>query len=389
MNHTGQFKAVSAARGPIRVLIVDDSALVRSLLSDILKAAPGIEVVGVAADAHAAREKIKQLNPDVLTLDVEMPKMDGITFLRNLMRLRPMPVVMVSSLTERGADVTLDALALGAVDYLSKPKIDLAATLKDYAEELIEKVRIAARASVRALDPKQPRAHDAAPGPAHSADAVLPKVPPRSRPLRTTDRVIAIGASTGGTEAIKEVLMRLPPDCPGVVIAQHIPKAFSTPFARRLNDCCPVSVCEAQDGQQVLAGHAYIAPGDRHLMLVRDGTRYVCRLDDGVPVNRHKPSVDVLFRSVAQNAGRNAIGALLTGMGKDGSRGLKEMLDSGSRTIAQDEATSVVWGMPGEAVTLGAAEHVVALGNVADRILALAEAMDITRESKALDPDPL
>jgi len=389
MNHTGQFKAVSAARGPIRVLIVDDSALVRSLLSDILKAAPGIEVVGVAADAHAAREKIKQLNPDVLTLDVEMPKMDGITFLRNLMRLRPMPVVMVSSLTERGADVTLDALALGAVDYLSKPKIDLAATLKDYAEELIEKVRIAARASVRALDPKQPRAHDAAPGPAHSADAVLPKVPPRSRPLRTTDRVIAIGASTGGTEAIKEVLMRLPPDCPGVVIAQHIPKAFSTPFARRLNDCCPVSVCEAQDGQQVLAGHAYIAPGDRHLMLVRDGTRYVCRLDDGVPVNRHKPSVDVLFRSVAQNAGRNAIGALLTGMGKDGSRGLKEMLDSGSRTIAQDEATSVVWGMPGEAVTLGAAEHVVALGNVADRILALAESMDITRESKALDPDPL
>ncbi|HTL93475.1 MAG TPA: chemotaxis protein CheB, partial [Steroidobacteraceae bacterium] len=241
-------------------------------------------------------------------------------------------------------------------------------------------------ASVRALDPRQYRTQDA-PGPAHSADAVIPKAPPRTRPLRTTDRVIAIGASTGGTEAIKEVLMRLPPDCPGVVIAQHIPKAFSTPFARRLNDCCPVSVCEAQDGQQVLAGHAYIAPGDRHLMLVRDGTRYVCRLDDGVPVNRHKPSVDVLFRSVAQNAGRNAIGALLTGMGKDGARGLKEMLDSGSRTVAQDEATSVVWGMPGEAVALGAAEHTVALESVADRILALAEAMDITRESKALDRD--
>ena len=379
----GQSKAVPAARRPIRVLIVDDSALVRSLLSDILNAAPGIEVVGVAADAHVAREKIKQLNPDVLTLDVEMPKMDGITFLRNLMRLRPMPVVMVSSLTERGADVTLDALALGAVDYLSKPKIDLAATLKDYTEELIEKVRIAARASVRALDPKSARSQDAPPGPAHSADAVLPKAPSRSRPLRTTDRIIAIGASTGGTEAIKEVLLRLPPDCPGVVIAQHIPKAFSTPFARRLNDCCPMSVCEAQDGQQVLAGHAYIAPGDRHLMLVRDGTRYVCRLDDGVPVNRHKPSVDVLFRSVAQNAGRNAIGALLTGMGKDGARGLKEMLDSGSRTVAQDEATSVVWGMPGEAVALGGAEHVVALESVADRILRLAEEMDITRESKA------
>jgi len=381
---TAQPKAAPGPRRPIRVLIVDDSALVRSLLSDILKAAPGIEVVGVAADAHAAREKIKQLNPDVLTLDVEMPKMDGITFLRNLMRLRPMPVVMVSSLTERGADVTLDALALGAVDYLSKPRIDLAATLKDYAEELVEKVRIAARASVRALDPRQARA-PGVPGPAHSADAVLPKAPPRTRPLRTTDRVIAIGASTGGTEAIKEVLMRLPPDCPGVVIAQHIPKAFSTPFARRMNDCCPmITVCEAQDGQHVLPGHAYIAPGDQNLMLVRDGTRYVCRLDDGVPVNRHKPSVDVLFRSVAQNAGRNAIGVLLTGMGKDGARGLKEMLDSGSRTLAQDEATSVVWGMPGEAVTLGAAEHVVALESVAGRVLALADAMDITRESKVL-----
>jgi two-component system chemotaxis response regulator CheB len=378
-----QTRSMPAARRPIRVLIVDDSALVRSLLSDILKAAPGIEVVGVAADAHAAREKIKQLNPDVLTLDVEMPKMDGITFLRNLMRLRPMPVVMVSSLTERGADVTLDALALGAVDYLSKPKIDLAATLKDYADELIEKVRIAARASVRALDPRQARAPGVV-APAHSADAVLPKTPPRERPLRTTDRVIAIGASTGGTEAIKAVLMSLPPDCPGVVIAQHIPKAFSTPFARRMNDCCTVSVCEAQDGQHLLPGHAYIAPGDRHLMLARDGARYVCRLDDGVPVNRHKPSVDVLFRSVAQNAGRNAIGVLLTGMGKDGARGLKEMLDCGSRTIAQDEASSVVWGMPGEAVSLGAAEHVVPLESVAGKVLALAEDMDITRESRAL-----
>ncbi|HEV7135699.1 MAG TPA: chemotaxis response regulator protein-glutamate methylesterase [Steroidobacteraceae bacterium] len=380
---TAQTKTAPSPKRPIRVLIVDDSALVRSLLTDILKGAPGIEVVGVAADAHAAREKIKQLNPDVLTLDVEMPKMDGITFLRNLMRLRPMPVVMVSSLTERGADVTLDALALGAVDYLSKPKIDLAATLKDYAEELIEKVRIAARASVRALDPRQARAPGVV-GPAHSADAVLPKAPSRTRPLRTTDRVIAIGASTGGTEAIKEVLMRLPPDCPGVVIAQHIPKAFSTPFARRMNDCCPVSVCEAQDGQHLLPGHAYIAPGDRHLMLVRDGSRYVCRLDDGVPVNRHKPSVDVLFRSVAQNAGRNAIGVLLTGMGKDGARGLKEMLDSGSCTMAQDEATSVVWGMPGEAVALGAAQHVVPLESVAGKVLALAEDLDITRESVAL-----
>ena len=366
----------SAAKRRIRVLIVDDSALVRSLLTDILRADPGIEVVGVASDAHIAREKIKALNPDVLTLDVEMPKMDGITFLKNLMRLRPMPVVMVSSLTERGADVTLDALALGAVDYLSKPKIDLAATLKDYGDELIEKIRAASKASVRALDPR--RAATITVKAAHSTDAVLPKAPPPKQ-LRTTDRIIAIGASTGGTEAIKEVLTRLPPDTPGVVIAQHIPKAFSGPFAKRMNDCCHVTVYEAQDGQQVLAGHAYIAPGDKHLMVVRDGARYVCKLDDGVPVNRHKPSVDVLFRSVAQNAGRNAIGVILTGMGKDGARGLKEMLDAGSRTIAQDEATSVVWGMPGEAVTLGAAQHVLALENVAGKILSLADAMDITR----------
>jgi two-component system, chemotaxis family, protein-glutamate methylesterase/glutaminase len=373
----------SLAKHRIRVLIVDDSALVRSLLSDILAADPGIEVVGVAGDAHVAREKIKALNPDVLTLDVEMPKMDGITFLKNLMRLRPMPVVMVSSLTERGADVTLDALALGAVDYLSKPKIDLAATLQNYGEELIEKIYAASRASVRALDPRRAAtiATNMAAKAAHDTDAVLPKAPPPKQ-LRTTDRIIAIGASTGGTEAIKGVLTRLPPDTPGVVIAQHIPKAFSGPFAKRMNDCCQVTVYEAEDGQQVLAGHAYIAPGDKHLMVVRDGARYVCKLDDGVPVNRHKPSVDVLFRSVAQNAGRNAIGAILTGMGKDGARGLKEMLDAGSRTIAQDEATSVVWGMPGEAVALGAAQHVLALESVAAKILALADAMDITRDTR-------
>ena len=375
--------SASAEKRRIKVLIVDDSALVRSLLTDILRADPGIEVVGVASDAHIAREKIKALNPDVLTLDVEMPKMDGITFLKNLMRLRPMPVVMVSSLTERGADVTLDALALGAVDYLSKPKIDLAVTLKDYGDELIDKIRAASKASVRALDPRRAAtiATNMATKAAHSTDAVLPKAPPPKQ-LRTTDRIIAIGASTGGTEAIKEVLMRLPPDSPGVVIAQHIPKAFSGPFAKRMNSCCHVTVYEAEDGQQVLAGHAYIAPGDKHLMVVRDGARYVCRLDDGVPVNRHKPSVDVLFRSVAQNAGRNAIGAILTGMGKDGARGLKEMLDAGSRTIAQDEATSVVWGMPGEAVTLGAAQYVLALENVAGKILSLADAMDITRDAR-------
>jgi two-component system, chemotaxis family, protein-glutamate methylesterase/glutaminase len=365
----------SGSSSKIRVLIVDDSALVRQILTEILSADRQIEVVGVASDAHVAREKIKSLNPDVITLDVEMPKMDGVTFLRNLMRLRPMPVVMVSSLTEHGADVTLDALSMGAVDYLPKPKIDVAATLKDYGEQLTEKVKMAARARVRALDTSRvlPQAK-----PSHSADAVIPAgAPPKI--LRTTDRVIAIGASTGGTEAIKEVLMGFPPDTPGVVVTQHIPKAFSGPFAKRMDQCCQMTVYEAQDGQQILPGHVYIAPGDRHLLVIRDGARYVCRLDDGTPVNRHKPSVDVLFRSVAQNVGRNAIGVLLTGMGKDGARGMKEMLEAGSPTIAQDEATSVVWGMPGEAVAIGAAENVLPLNEIASATIRFSESMDITR----------
>lgn len=370
-----------AARSRIRVLIVDDSALVRQLLTEMLSADREIEVVGVANDAHAAREKIKALNPDVLTLDVEMPKMDGITFLRNLMRLRPMPVVMVSSLTERGADVTLDALALGAVDYLPKPKIDVAATLSGYSAELIEKVKAAARARVRALDPRQ--VPSGVIKPSYDASIVIPEGSP-PRHLRTTDRIIAIGASTGGTEAIKRVLTGFPPDSPGVVIAQHIPKAFSGPFAQRMNSCCQLTVYEAQDGQQILPGHAYIAPGDRHLLVLRDGARYVCRLDDGPPVNRHKPSVDVLFRSVAQNAGRNAIGILLTGMGKDGARGLKEMLEAGSPTIAQDEETSVVWGMPGEAVAIGAAESVLPVQEICDAARRHSDSMDLTRETKRL-----
>lgn len=355
----------------IRVLIVDDSALVRRMLTEMLERDPQIEVVGAAGDAHIARQKIKQLNPDVLTLDVEMPKMDGLTFLRNLMRLRPMPVVMVSSLAGHGADVTLDALALGAVDYLPKPRIDIAAKLGDYADELIEKVKAAAGASVRTLDSGR-RAAPALPG----------RLSVGVGALCTTDRIIAIGASTGGTEAIKQVLMGLPPDAPGIVIAQHIPKAFSTPFARRMNDCCRMTVYEAEDGQQVIEGHVYIAPGDRHLKVERDGARYMCRLDDGEPVNRHKPSVDVLFHSVAQSAGRNAIGLLLTGMGKDGARGLLEMREAGSRTMAQDEATSVVWGMPGEAVSLGAVQHVIALEQVASAVCELVAAMDITRSAR-------
>jgi two-component system chemotaxis response regulator CheB len=366
-------KAVSSGQAKkLTVLIVDDSALVRRLLTEMLSSDPGITVLGAAHDAYDAREKIKALNPDVLTLDVEMPRMDGVTFLRNLMRLRPMPVIMVSSLTEKGAEVTLDALSIGAVDYLPKPKIDLAATLADYKEELISKVKAAASARLRATTTT----------PSASADAILAKRDSQRR-LRTTERIIAIGASTGGTEAIKEVLIRLPPDTPGIVITQHIPKLFSGAFARRMDACCQVSVCEAEDGQQILRGHAYVAPGDKHLLLVRDGARYVCRLDEGPPVNRHKPSVDVLFRSVAQQAGRNAIGVILTGMGKDGALGLKEMRDAGAPTVAQDEATSIVWGMPGEAVAVGGAADVLPLGEIWSRVLHLADEMDITRSAVA------
>jgi two-component system, chemotaxis family, protein-glutamate methylesterase/glutaminase len=340
----------------IRVLIVDDSALVRKILSEILGEADGIEVVGTAQDPYVARERIKELNPDVLTLDVEMPRMDGLTFLRNLMRLRPMPVVMVSSLTARGAEVTLQALELGAVDFVRKPERDLVHGLHEYANELVDKIRMASVARVRTL--------------ATPAPSVATIIPQRSlQSFRTTDRILAIGASTGGTEAIKEVLLRLPPDSPGVVIAQHIPPGFSAAFAERMNRQTGLVVKEAADGDRVMSGHAYIAPGDRHLLLVRDGARYACRLTQDELVNRHRPSVDVLFRSVAQAAGVNASAALLTGMGADGAQGLKELRDMGVHTIAQDEATSVVWGMPGEAVKRGAAVEVLPLQDVAAALL--------------------
>lgn len=351
----------------IKVLIVDDSALVRKLLAEMLARDPGIDVVGAAADPYAAREKIKQLNPHVITLDVEMPRMDGITFLENLMRLRPMPVVMVSSLTQRGADVTLRALELGAIDFVAKPKVDIAGTLVEYADELIAKIKVAAsaRVSPRVI---APRATALQVDPRRNADAILPAAS-GPRVLRTTDRIIAIGASTGGTEAIRETLAALPPDAPAIVISQHIPAAFSRPFAERMNQCSAMSVCEAQDGQYILPGHVYIAPGDRHLLIERDGARYRCRLSDGPPVNRHRPSVDVMFRSVAQNVGPNATGVILTGMGDDGARGLKEMMEAGAYTIAQDEASSVVWGMPGTAVRLGAAHQVLPLHRLPEELL--------------------
>jgi len=335
----------------------------------MLSRSPDIQVVGAASDPYAAREKIKKLNPDVITLDVEMPRMDGITFLENLMRLRPMPVVMVSSLTQRGADVTLRALELGAIDFVAKPRIDIAGTLADYEAELIAKVKVAAGARVLPRTVAPSRVADER----HSTSAVVPILNVRSM-LRTTDRIIAIGASTGGTEAIREVLAEMPPDAPAIVISQHIPAAFSKAFAERMNRSSAMAVCEAQDGQQILPGHAYIAPGDRHLLVERDGARYLCRLSTGPHVNRHRPSVDVMFRSVAQNVGANCVGVLLTGMGDDGARGLKEMMDAGAGTIAQDEATSVVWGMPGSAVKLGAATHVLPLQQIGAQVLRLVAA---------------
>ncbi len=362
---------------PIRVLIVDDSALVRQVLTEILGADPRFEVVDTAKDPYVAREKIKQLNPDVLTLDVEMPRMDGVTFLRNLMRLRPMPVVMISSLTEQGADITLQALELGAVDFVSKPKIGVAQGLEEYADTIRDKVAMAAGVDVQPmadrLARRRPPAEPDLPAvdPKLSADAVIARSGRRN--FRTTEKIIAIGASTGGTEAIREVLEGLPADAPGIVITQHIPAAFSGPFAARMDRHSAMTVCEAQDGQQILPGHVYIAPGDRHLLVERSGARYLCRLNDGPPVNRHKPSVDVLFRSVAEHVGPNAIGALLTGMGDDGARGLLEMRENGAPTVIQDERTSVVWGMPGEAAKIGAADTELPLEKIARHLLKLVQ----------------
>lgn len=348
-----------------KVLIVDDSALVRQLLTEILGQDPQIEVVGTAADPFKARKMIKALNPDVLTLDVEMPKMDGLTFLENLMRLRPMPVLMVSSLTEKGAEVTLQALELGAVDFVTKPKVDLAAGLGEYAQLLREKLKQVSKVKVRALTRARAKIPDVEAK--LNADAVIGSAAPRM--FKTTDKLVAIGSSTGGTEAVKAVLERMPPDAPAIVIAQHIPPTFSKAFAARMNKASQMSVCEAEDGQQINTGHVYIAPGDRHLMVVRDGARFRCKLHDGPLVNRHKPSVDVLMRSVAQNIGPNACGVILTGMGDDGAQGLLEMRQAGARTIAQDEATSVVWGMPGAAVKMNAVEQVLSLSAIAQHVL--------------------
>ncbi|GAB2798101.1 chemotaxis response regulator protein-glutamate methylesterase [Halomonas shantousis] len=337
----------------IQVLCVDDSALIRDLMSEIINSQPDMEVVATAPDPLVARDLIKRTNPDVLTLDVEMPRMDGLDFLERLMRLRPMPVVMVSSLTQKGSEITLRALELGAVDFVAKPEIGIRDGMREYTQLIADKIRVAARSRPRTL----------------RRDTQAPVSLPQNVPLLSSEKLIIIGASTGGTEAIRSVLEPLPANSPAILITQHMPGGFTRSFAERLNRLCRITVKEAEDGERVLPGHAYIAPGDHHLKLARSGANYVVRLDDGPPVNRHRPSVDVLFHSAAQSAGRNAVGVILTGMGKDGAAGLLEMRQAGAHTLAQDEESCVVFGMPREAIALGGAVEVASLEEIPTRLL--------------------
>lgn len=349
----------------IRVIVVDDSALVRSLLSEIISRQPDMECVGAANDPLIAREMIRERSPDVITLDIEMPKMDGIEFLARLMRLRPMPVVMISTLTERGAEITMRALELGAVDFVAKPRIGLADGIKELATQIVEKIRIAANAHIR-----RTVAHDVS----SVGAAVVPPsgkggVSALSLGRISTEKLIFIGASTGGTEAIREVLVKMPADSPGIAITQHMPPGFTTSFAARLNTLCQITVQEAVDGGRVLPGHAYIAPGGKQFWIDRSGANYICVVRDGEPVNRHRPSVEVLFRSAARVAGRNAFGIMLTGMGADGAIAMREMKDAGSYNFVQDEASCIVFGMPREAILQGAADEVLPLTAIAPALL--------------------
>jgi two-component system chemotaxis response regulator CheB len=334
----------------IRVLCVDDSALMRQLMTEIINGFPDMEVVATAPDPLVARELIKKLNPEVLTLDVEMPRMDGLDFLEKLMRLRPMPVVMVSSLTGHGSEITLRALELGAVDFVTKPQSGLRDGMLAYSESIAEKIRAASRARLPTRSTVQ-----------------TPHI--LHVPLLSSEKLIAIGASTGGTEAIRHVLEPLPATSPALLITQHMPPGFTRSFAERLNKLCQITVKEAEDGERVLPGHAYIAPGARHMELTRSGANYQIKLHDGEPVNRHRPSVDVLFHSVAQFAGRNAVGVILTGMGNDGAAGLLAMRNAGAYTMAQDEASCVVFGMPREAIAMGASNEVVPLHQMSQRMM--------------------
>jgi len=343
-----------------RVVVVDDSALVRSLLAEIINRERDMECVGTASDPLVAREMIRNLDPDVITLDVEMPRMDGLDFLARLMKLRPMPVVMVSTLTERGAEITLRALELGALDFVAKPKIGVADGLRQLGHDITDRIRAAAVARVR-----RPTAASAAPV-AQAAAAAVPSAPVGRL---STEKLIFIGASTGGTEATKELLVALPADTPGVVITQHMPAGFTKSYATRLDGLCRIRVQEARDGDRVLPGHAYIAPGGLQTSVQRSGANYVLRVEDAEPVNRHKPSVEVLFLSAARVVGPNALGVMLTGMGADGAKAMREMRDAGSWNVCQDEASCVVFGMPREAIAAGAAHEVLPLNQIAPTLL--------------------
>jgi len=353
----------------VRVLVIDDSAVVRQTLTSILQEDPAIEVIGAASDPFVAARRIAEEVPDVITLDVEMPRMDGITFLRKLMAQRPVPVVMCSSLTEEGSETLMQALEAGAVDVILKPRIGVADHLMESRTRICEAVKGAAQArlgvrarlaAVRASGPEKKL----------TADAMLPPPPAGSRAMaRTTETVICVGASTGGTESLRELLEVLPSNAPGMVIVQHMPEKFTAAFARRLDGLCQVEVKEAADGDAVLRGRVLIAPGNRHTLLERSGARYHVSVRDGPLVSRHRPSVDVLFRSAARSAGRNAVGVIMTGMGDDGARGLLEMKQAGAYTLAQDEATCIVFGMPKEAIARGAAAKVLPLQAIAPEIL--------------------
>lgn len=343
----------------IKVFIVDDSALIRALLTEILSKADGIEVVGSAPDPLVARGKIKDTNPDVLTLDIEMPHMDGISFLKNLMRLRPMPVVMISTLTEKGAPATLEALALGAVDFIGKPKTDLNNNLHAFSEEIVEKVRAASQANVSALESVPVERRSKATASVSRAEKLYVK----------PGQLVAIGASTGGTEAIKTVLIDIPENSPPIVLAQHIPANFSKSYSQRLDDNCAIKVFEAEHQQPIEPGCAYLAPGDFHLRVNKSKAGYICMLDQREKESRHRPSVDALFNSIAEITTGNALGVLLTGMGADGAAGLLAMKQAGCLTLVQDEASSVVWGMPGSAVKLEAHSQIVSLHKMATKIM--------------------
>ena len=359
----------------IQVLVVDDSAVVRQVLGGLLQQAPGIEVLATCADPLLAQERMRQHWPDVIVLDVEMPRMDGITFLRKIMAERPTPVVICSTLTEQGARTTMEALAAGAVAIVTKPKLSLKQFLTESADELVAAVRTAARANVqrlagRAARAPAPEARSPGPAPKHNADVVLAAAPAGPRAMaQTTERVVALGTSTGGTQALEEVLTALPRVCPGIVIVQHMPEKFTAAFAARLDTLCEVEVKEAAHGDRVVPGRALIAPGGRHLLLRRSGAQYHVDVVDGPLVNRHRPSVDVLFRSVARCAGANALGVIMTGMGDDGAAGLLEMRQAGAATLAQDEASCVVFGMPKEALKRGGVQRSVPLAAISREIL--------------------